>query len=185
MSLLELAEKRESCRCFSEKPVDRRLIDLCLEAARLAPSACNAQPWSFIVLDHAPEIRSLLAPALTGVYRASSFILDAPVLIVVETRHDVFITRLGGMWRGVQYSLIDIGIACQHLVLQAAELGLASCWVGWFNGKKLKQSLKLPKSARIDVVLALGYKGEQVGVRPKIRKALSEIRRFYSEEENR
>ncbi len=183
MNFLELVGKRESCRSFSEKPVERRLIDLCLEAARLAPSACNAQPWSFMVLDRPPEIRTLLAPALTGVYRASSFILDAPVLIVVETRRDVFITRLGGMWRGVQYSLIDIGIACQHLVLQAAELGLASCWIGWFNEKKLKQSLKMPKSASIDIVLALGYSREKAGLRPKTRKALSEIRRFFFEDE--
>ncbi len=180
MSFLELINQRQSCRHFSERLVSRDLIDSCIEAARLAPSACNAQPWSFVVLDREPDKSRILASATGGIYKMSAFIREAPVVIVVQTERAIFATRLGGMLRGIQYSLVDIGIACEHLVLQATELGIDSCWIGWFDEKGLKKAMGLPRSAGVDVILALGYRHPDVMNRDKLRKPLDELRRYQS-----
>ena len=74
---------------------------------------------------------------MSGIYSSNKFVKTAPVLIVAITEYSVYYARLGGMLRNVKYNLIDIGIACEHLVLQAAELGLGTCWLGWFNENAL------------------------------------------------
>jgi nitroreductase len=182
MDFLELVNQRESCRRFSQRAVPREVLDHCLEAARLAPSACNAQPWTFLVLDRDPVKARALDAATRGVYQTTAFIREAPAVIVVKTDRATFATKMGGMLRGIQYSLVDIGIACEHLVLAAAEQGLDSCWIGWFDEKNLKKAMGLSKSDRIDVILALGYRSEGLVRRSKIRKSLTEIRRYFGEE---
>lgn len=179
MSFLELVQKRESTRSYSSKPVPRDQIDLCLEAARLAPSACNSQPWSFIVVDDEAKKNEIVDETMSKLYLMNKFVKTAPVLIVVITKPSVYYARMGGAYRNVKYNLIDIGIACDHLTLQAAELGLGTCWLGWFNEKEMKKRLGLPKSTKIDVVLSLGYPAEDTEPRPKKRKSLDEIRRYY------
>ena len=178
MNFLELARLRQSVRSYASTPVPREIVDRCLEAARLAPSACNSQPWSFIVVDTEPVRSRLAEAAFHGVYAMNKFAGQASVLIVVVTERSRFAARLGGQFRGVQYSLVDIGIACEHLVLQAAEEGLGTCWIGWFDEKAVKEVLQLSRAARVDIVLSLGYSatGE---VRAKNRKTLDEVRRYY------
>jgi nitroreductase len=177
MSFLDLVWKRQSTRAYISRKVDREKIDRCIEAARLAPSACNSQPWSFIVVDD-PETKAQLdTAAFSGVYGAVSAAKQAPVMIVVVTERANYTARLGGFFRKIQYSLIDIGIACEHLVLQAAEEGLGTCWIGWFNEKKLKKVLNLPRSTKVDVLIAVGYAADNT-VREKTRKTLDEIRRY-------
>ena len=180
MTFLELARRRKSTRRYSSKPVPREVIDRCLEAARLAPSACNSQPWSFIVVDDENLKNRLLDKVFSGAYSMNSFIRNAPVLIVVITEKSTYIARLGGYLRGVQYSLIDIGIACEHLILQAEEEGLGTCWLGWFNEKAVKEVLRLPRNSKVDIIISLGYP-ESKEEKTKIRKPLSEIRRFNKE----
>jgi nitroreductase len=177
MTFLELAGRRQSCRGYAPQPVGRDLIDRCLEAARLAPSACNSQPWSFYVIDQEPLRGALARETCTGLYRLNEFALQAPVLIAVVTERSKYTARMGGWYRGVQYSLIDIGIAGDHLTLQAAELGLGTCWLGWFNERAAKRVLGLPRAARIDVIFTLGYPADE-SVRPKNRKSLEEMRRY-------
>ena len=179
MSFMDLVKKRESTRSYSPKPVTREQIDLCLEAARLAPSACNSQPWSFIVVDDEARKNEIVDKTMTKLFSMNKFVKTAPVLIVVITEHSVYSARMGGALRNVKYNLIDIGIACDHLTLQAAELGLGTCWLGWFYEKEMKKILGLPKSTKIDVVLSLGYPVGNEPPRPKIRKSLEEIRRYY------
>jgi len=129
----------------------------CLEAARLAPSACNSQPWKFIVVDD-PELKNRLSQvAFNGVYSINSFCQKAPVIVVVISEKGKFITQIGGMFRGTRYYLIDIGIAIEHFVLQAEELGLGTCWIGWFNERAVKQVLNIPQYKKIDILIALGY----------------------------
>jgi nitroreductase len=176
ISFLELAKKRQSVRKYLTTPVPREKIERCLEAARLAPSACNSQPWEFIVVEG--ELKDRLAPALVaGAYSMNRFACDAPVWIVVLRRPSGYAARLGGMLRGVQYNLIDIGIAGDHLTLQAAEEGLGTCWLGWFNEKQAKKILNLPRSVRIDIVISLGYAADET-IRDKKRKPLDEIRTY-------
>lgn len=129
----------------------------CVEAARLAPSAENVQPWRFCIVDD-PATKSKLAnQAFTGIYRATRWAERAPVLVVIFAELDILANRIGKQMTGINYYLIDIGIAGEHFVLQAQELGLGSCWIGWFNAKGAKKSLNVPGSYRAVEMLALGY----------------------------
>ncbi len=178
MKFTELVKKRCSVRKYLSKAVSREVINKCLEAARLAPSACNSQPWSFIVVDD-EKIRNRLAErAFSGIYSLSSFAKMAPVYIVVVTQQSGYAARLGGYFRGVQYSLIDIGIACEHFILQATEEGLGTCWLGWFNEKKVKEILGISGGQKVDVVITMGYAAPSC-LPDKKRKSLKVISRFY------
>lgn len=176
-SFLELCRRRRSVRAYDPaRPVDRAALERCLEAARLAPSACNSQPWTFLVVDDPAKRRAAAEAALSGAYGLNKFIRDAPVLVVVLTERSKFAARLGGLFRGVQYSLLDIGIAAEHFCLQAEEEGLGTCWLGWFNEPALKKTLGLARTDRIDVVLSVGHPADPP--REKKRKPMDEIRRY-------
>jgi nitroreductase len=179
MKFMDLVKKRDSVRKYSSKPVPRELIDRCLEAARLAPSASNSQPWSFIVVDDEKTKTEIVKKSMSGIYSSNKFVMTAPVIIVAITEHSTYITRMGGMLRNVKYNLIDIGIACEHLVLQAEELGLGTCWLGWFAENAVKKVLGLPKSTKVDVMISLGYPDENLPAKKRIRKSLEEMRRYY------
>lgn len=176
-SFLDLARRRQSTRRYLDTPVPRDVIDRCIEAARLAPSACNSQPWRFIVVDSDPLRGRLAQAAFSGIYAMNRFAAQAGVLIVVVTERSRYIARLGGMLRGIQYSLVDIGIAAEHIALQAAEEGLGTCWLGWFDEKAVKNSLGLARNARIDIMLSLGHPAD-TDIRPKTRLSLDDVRRY-------
>lgn len=174
MSFLDLVKQRQSCRKYSSKEVSREVIERCLEAARLAPSACNSQPWHFIaVMD--PDLKNKVAKeAFSGIHAMNAFAKDAPVLVVVIREKSRYVARMGGSFRGVNYSLIDLGIACDHFTLQAAEGGLGTCWLGWFNERAVKKALNLSWKTKIDVVLSVGYPQDGT-IRTKNRKELNEM----------
>ena len=177
MNFLDLARFRQSERAYDSRPVPRDLIDRCVEAARLAPSACNSQPWSFIVVDD-PVLKDKLAQkAFAGLYSMNAFAAKAPVLVAVVRDHSKLIARLGGQFRGVTYSLIDVGIACEHFILQAAEEGVGTCWLGWFHDRAVQKTLGLPRTAKVDVIISMGYPASPVQ-RAKNRKPLDEVRRY-------
>ena len=157
MALLDLIKHRKSVRDFLDTPVEREKIMMCLEAARLAPSESNSQPWRFIVVDDRELKNKLCDAAFDGIYWFNSFCNTAPAIIVVISEKSKFLARIGGMVRGIKYYLIDIGITCEHFVLQAEELGLGTCWIGWFNERKVKSLLKIPERKRIEILIALGY----------------------------
>ena len=179
MDFTKLVKHRASIRKYVSKPVPRELIDRCLEAARLAPSASNSQPWYFIVVDDEAKKNEIVKKSMSGIYSPNKFVGTAPVIIVAITEHSSYLARLGGKLRNVKYNLIDIGIACEHLVLQAAELGLGTCWLGWFDEKALKKVLDLPKATQVDVIVCMGYPDETVPPRKKTRRALEEIRHYF------
>jgi len=157
MALLDLIRQRKSIRDFLARPVDRENIMMCLEAARLAPSTCNSQPWKFIVVDDKQLKNKLCRAAFSGIYSINSFCKKAPVIVVVISEKSKFLARIGGMFRGTKYYLIDIGIAGEHFVLQAEDLGLGTCWIGWFNEGAVKSILNIPQHKKIDILIALGY----------------------------
>ena len=157
MVLLDIIKHRKSVRDFLDRPVEREKIMMCLEAARLAPSACNSQPWQFIVVDDKQLKSRLCRAAFGGIYAINSFCKMAPVIVVVISEKGKFLARIGGMFRGTKYYLIDIGIACEHFVLQAEELGLGTCWIGWFKERAVKSILNIPQQKKIDTLIALGY----------------------------
>jgi nitroreductase len=179
-NFLELCRQRESTRRYDRaRPVAREAIERCLEAARLAPSACNSQPWQFIVVDRPVDRDALATAAFSGIHSFNKFAAEAPVLIVAIRELSKFSARVGGWVRGLDYSLIDLGIACEHLVLQAAEEGLGSCWFGWFDERAVGKFLGLPRRAKIDIIISVGYAADPK-VREKIRKPPEEVWRFHS-----
>ncbi|MFN3551100.1 MAG: nitroreductase family protein [Endomicrobiia bacterium] len=157
MNFQELVLQRYSCRKFLPIAVEEEKILQCIEAARVAPSACNSQPWKFIVVNDINIKQKLVEEATSGIYKLSKFISFAPVIIVVLADKAGFLSKVGSLIRNTRFYLIDIGIACEHIVLQAAELGLGSCYVGWFSEKGVKKVLKIPQNYEIPLLICLGY----------------------------
>ena len=171
---IDLVKKRRSVRRYLDLPVEREKIELCLEAARFAPSACNAQPWKFIVFDR-PEAKDRLSrAAFSGIYKNSAFAGKAPVIIVALNTKGKRLPALAGRFQGKHYPLIDLGIAGEHLILQAAELELGTCWVGWFNAKGVSAFLGLSKHEKPVALIPLGYPAE-LKARDPPRKSREEI----------
>ena len=180
MALLDLIKQRKSVRRFLDRPVEREKIMMCLEAARVAPSACNSQPWKFIVVDD-PELKKRLCEkAFRGIYSINTFCKTALVIVAIISERGKFLARIGGMFRGTKYYLIDIGIAGEHFVLQAEELGLGTCWIGWFKESAVKKVLDIPKEKKIDVLIALGYHDKKKVKAGHDREPLEKIASFNS-----
>ncbi len=172
-----LVRTRRSVRRFLERPVERDKLLTCVEAARLAPSAENVEPWRFVILDD-PELKQRFAEAaFSGIYRPTRWAAKAPVLVAILARPDIFANRIGKQIQGTNYYLIDIGIAGEHFVLQAHELGLGTCWIGWFHEKKARKTLGLSRKYKVVSLLAVGYP-EPREPKPKKRRALEEIAFF-------
>lgn len=170
---LALAASRRSIRRYKPSPVEREKLDLCLEAARLAPSACNAQPYRFIVLDTPAVREKFCAAAFTGVYSASKFAAAAPALALVVSETGNLSAWLGNQMQDTNFRLVDIGIAAEHFVLEAAEQGLGTCWIGWFNARAGAKAIGLGSGKKIEVLLAVGYPDEAPAPRP--RRAAAEF----------
>jgi nitroreductase len=171
MNFLELVQTRQSVRKYSSKPVENDLVLSCLEAGRLAPSASNSQPWHFIVVDE-PELLKKVADATTnGGLPINKFAKQVPVIIVIVIERPKLLTRLAGKLKHKDFEWTDLGIAAEHICLQATELGLGTCMIGWFDEPKIMELLNVPKSKRIGVVITLGYAEENYLQRKKIRKS--------------
>lgn len=177
LNFLELVQVRYSCRDYRIDPVRRDVIDRCIEAARLAPSACNAQPWKFIISDGDPSRKDLAEQAFSGIYSMNTFAKNAPVIIAVLRQSKSYAPKLGGMFRGTDFSLLDLGMACEHLALQAAEEGLGTCFLGWFHEKNVKKILHLPLASKVDLLISLGYPARNTSP-AKNRKNVEEIREY-------
>lgn len=176
---LELARRRRSVRRYRADPVPREAIDRCLEAARLAPSACNSQPWTFLVADCDPLRARLAEAAFGGMHRMNTFAIPAPVLIAVVAERSRLAAALGGSVRRVPYNLIDLGIACEHLVLQAAAEGIGTCWLGWFNEGRVRKVLGLSRFSHVPIMISMGFAAQPPAGEQK-RKTLDEIRSYRS-----
>lgn len=119
----------------------------------------------------------LAAAAFGGMYKMNRFACEAPVLVVIVREKSRYVARMGGLFRGLQYALIDIGIAVEHFVLQAEEEGVGTCWLGWFNERAVKRLLGLSRSDRVDIIISMGYPGEKAK-KDSNRKSLDEIREY-------
>lgn len=170
MELLDLIQKRQSDRQYEARPVDRELVVKCLEAARLAPSACNSQPWKFVV-DDEPQLVLQVGEAAAGM-GMNKFAKEVPVIVAVVLEKMNLTARIGSVIKDKEYSLLDMGIAVEHFCLQAAELGLGTCIMGWFDEKKVKKLLGI-KNKRVPLLITLGYPAGET--RRKIRKSLDDM----------
>lgn len=170
MEFSELIKIRQSDRKYETRPVDKELVMKCIEAARLAPSACNSQPWKFVVVDD-PVLLKEMADAAQGM-GMNKFSHEAPVIVAVVLEKMNLSASIGSVIKDKEYSLLDVGIAVEHFCLQAADLGLGTCIMGWFNEKKVRKMLGIGRK-RVPLLLTLGYPASET--RNKIRKPVEEM----------
>ena len=171
MNFLEIAQARQSCRAYDEsRAVEPEKLTAVLEAARLAPSACNGQPYHFTVCRG--ETAKAVAAAVSGM-GMNKFAAQAPVLIVVSEKPYVKSAALGAKVKNNDYRSIDIGIAAAYLTAEATAQGLSTCILGWLDDGKIREICGLDQPVRL--VITLGYAKEGDPLRPKKRKELSEL----------
>ncbi|MCF8307532.1 MAG: nitroreductase family protein [Bacteroidales bacterium] len=179
-TFLDLVRHRQSTRKYKNEPVPREHIEKCIETARLAPSASNSQPWKFIVVDE-PELKDKVAKhTYDKVIKFNKFADKAPAMVVITLETPKTITRIGRAIKKKEWPLIDIGIAAEHFCLQADELGLGTCMIGWFNERKVQKLLDIPAKRSIALLLSVGYPPEDYKLREKKRKSLEEIVAYNS-----
>jgi nitroreductase len=172
-TFLALVRRRYSCRAYSRTPVEREKIELIIEAARLAPSACNIQGWRLVAADD-PQVRDELVKKGLGGAVPNRFAAAAPVIIAGCYEKDFLTHRVGATLKGIDYWQVDMGIVGEHLALMAAALGLGTCWIGWFKAQAVKKILGVPRGAEVVFLMTLGYPAEAAG-REKARKKRDEI----------
>ncbi|NLE01501.1 MAG: nitroreductase [Fibrobacter sp.] len=163
MNFLELAANRHSVRDYLDKPVEDALIMQILEAGRLAPSACNNQPWFFIVL------KDIKSKRLLGAAYNRNWFINAPVIIAICCDRSNSWHRSDGK----DYGDVDIAIAMDHITLAATDLGLGTCWIGAFKEHEARQALKLPAYVDPVAFTPVGYSSEVP--RTKNRKGINDI----------
>jgi nitroreductase len=172
MSVLDIIKKRQSVRKYLDKPVEDDKLEMILEAARLAPSSSNSQPWHFIAVKDKGLKTKLMHAVPLGVVAINKFIDEAPVVIVGCVTPGFF-QKVSSLF-GRENHIVDISIAMEHMVLAAEELGLGTCWIGWFDEGKVKKLLNVPRAAKVVAMITLGYPAEGGG-HATTRKALDEI----------
>lgn len=180
MNLIELINTRQSDRAYSNKSVEKDKLELCLEASRLAPSASNSQPWTFVVVTQ-KEIKDKVANLAFGPLKSfNKFVPQAPVIVAIVLEKAKLITEIGGKLQKVEYPLIDIGIAATHFCLRATELGLGTCMIGWFDEKAIKLLINVPSSKTIPLLITVGYTPEDYKLRKKMRKDFETVVKWNS-----
>lgn len=150
MTFLDLAKQRYSCRKYKHQPIEEEKLLKVLEAARVAPSACNLQPWHFIVLRDKKNLEMI-----STTYKRDWF-KTAPTVLVVCGDHEASWKRSDRK----DYCDVDISIAIDHITLQAAELGLATCWVCNFDAMKCAEMMNLPSHIEPIALIPIGYPGD-------------------------
>jgi len=143
-------------RAYKPDPVPREMVEKILEAARLAPSACNRQPWRFAVVTE-PGMRKQLADdgVLPGL--GLTWLTGAPVILVLGMKKAFVTHKVAPLISGVDYSMLDIGIAGEHAVLQATDLGLGTCWIGWINQKNTRMIVDWPEDIIPQAFITVGW----------------------------
>jgi nitroreductase len=179
MDFSELIRTRQSVRSYSGAPVESWKLSALIEAVRLAPSASNSQPWKLIVVDDPRKKEAIAHAAYSRLVSFNKFALKAPVIAVLTIERTKIVTQIGGKLKDRQFPLIDIGIAAAHLCLQAADLGLGSCMIGWFDEDAVKEIVEIPARIRIGLLVTIGYAADGT-IRQKQRKDRDQMSSFNS-----
>lgn len=171
MNFAEIAAARQSCRSYDEaRPVEEEKLRAVLESARLAPSACNGQPYTLTVCRG--QTARDVAAATMGM-GMNKFAAQAPVLIVFSDAPYVKSAALGAKLKGIDYRSIDMGIAAAYLTAEATAQGLGTCILGWLDDAKIRKIIDL--DAPVRMVITLGYAKADDRLRPKKRKDMAEL----------
>ncbi len=179
MNFYEIAQNRQSCRNFDEaRPVEKEKITAVLESARLAPSACNGQPYHFTICKN--EVAAKVGKA-TQSLGFNKFVSNAPILIVISEKPYVKTAEFASSVKGADYRSVDIGIAAAYITAEAAAQGLGTCIIGWFQEEKIRNLCSLDGEVRL--VIALGYAKADDKLRTKKRLGLNELVTYLGEDE--
>jgi nitroreductase len=172
MNFLEIAKARQSCRAYDEtKEIEQEKLEAILEAARLAPSACNGQPWHITVCQG--DLAKEVAPLTKGMGGMNKFAVQAPILLVISEQPYVRAAGLAAKAKNNDYRSMDIGIAVAYLTAEAAAQGLGTCILGWFDDEKIRGICGLDQPVRL--VITLGYPGQGDKLREKKRRDPEEL----------
>lgn len=175
-----LFEKRQSCRKYDgSKKVSAEVLEGIAGLAALAPSACNSQPWKFYCVNQAEKVKDVAAA--TRPFGMNGFTENCTAFIAITQTTPNLTERAGVKMTGRDFVANDIGIACAHLVLAAESYGVNSCILGMFNEDKIKKLLDIPEAEKVSLVVALGYADKADVIRPKKRKDLSSVAKFFVE----
>jgi len=158
--VLDVIMSRKSVRAFDDRPVEKEKLEICLEAARRAPSWANKQCWHFIVINGKEKVKA------AGILKQPMKNLPAIIVACAEPNRS-------GNGNDQPYYMVDIGISVEHIVLTAWEQGLGACWVGWFDEEKVKDRLGIPDHIRVVALLPIGYPAEKEGVGSKIIRKIA------------
>ncbi|MFH1683278.1 MAG: nitroreductase family protein [Candidatus Margulisiibacteriota bacterium] len=177
--ILNIIKERFSVRKYKDQLIEEEKLQLILESARLAPSASNTQPWHFYVVKNKEKIKKLSGDMPLGSkVIINSFIAEAPIVIVATAGPISLLYKVASYIVNKKWYYMDVSIALEHMVLTAWELGIGSCWIGWFDEKKVKQLLDIPKGEEVVAMLTLGYPKEAKLPFPKHRKKIEEIVKY-------
>jgi len=167
-AFVDLVKRRVSCRSYRTDPVPKEMLNQLLEAARLAPSACNRQPWRFaVVTDDVIQHRIVDEASLPGI--PMRWTLKAGAIIVLGMSRCPVTHRFATKISGVDYPLLDLGITGEHIVLQAEALGLGTCWIGWFKPKVVRKIVNWPRKFEPVGMIAVGWPAsEERKTRPRL-----------------
>jgi nitroreductase len=155
-AIVDVVRRRASCRAYRGDPVPDSMLEVCLEAARLAPSACNKQPWRFLVVRD-PDSRAFICDRCLQPGIPMPWLRQAPVIIVLCAETSLAVHRLAPMVTGVHYHLLDAGIAGEHFVLSAEAQGLGTCWIGWFKPGAIRKRFGIPRAVEVVSLLSVGF----------------------------
>jgi len=136
----------------------------------MAPSASNTQPWKLILVDDAAVKEQVARATFSKTFSFNQFAMEAPVIAVLTVEKHSVLTQVVGWLKKRPFYLVDIGIAAAHFCLQATDLGLGTCMLGWFDEAEVKKILKIPRAIRVALVITVGYETESLPARAKVRK---------------
>lgn len=175
---IDLVSSRQSVRAYQDRKVEEEKLHQLIEASRLAPSASNGQPWKLIFVTE-PALKDQVADAtFSTMVSFNKFVPQAPVLVVIAIEKTRVVTQIGGLLKKRDFPLIDIGIIAEHFCLQATELGLGTCMLGWFDEQRIRKLLHIPNQIRIGLVISLGYPPPGYRLRNKQRKKVEDMCSF-------
>ena len=174
--MLEIISTRQSDRKYNSKPVEQEKIYRICEAGWISQSACNGQPWKFIVVNDPSLLKEVAYAASAKLLKMNTFVDQSPVIIVIVREGTNMTSSIGGTVKAKDYSLIDIGIAAENICLQAEAEGLGSCIIGWFDEKLLRKTLGIPRTKRVELIITIGY--SEAEQRMKKRKPKEEVVRY-------
>ena len=171
MNFTEIAQTRQSCRSYdAAREIEQEKLDAVLASARLAPSACNAQPYHITVCRG--EAAKAAAKAVQGM-GMNKFATDCPVMLVISEASYNATAALGAKVKDNDYRSIDIGIMTAYLTAEATAQGLSTCILGWLDDKELRRICGIEEKVRL--VISLGYAKADDKLRPKKRKDIQEL----------